>query len=149
MKSDVPANYRDIVTALKDKIRKARLRASLKLNADLLSIYREVGSTIADQSPDAENPPVFETILQGELAKITWYHHIYLLDKVKDPEIRAFYIGQTIQNGWSRDVTVHQIEGGLHKVQGKLTHNFRTTVDRSEPVTQIFKDHRNDYQSLL
>jgi predicted nuclease of restriction endonuclease-like (RecB) superfamily len=195
MKSNVPANYRDIVTALKDKIRKARLRASLKLNADLLSIYREIGSTIADQenkagwgakivenlsadlrsefqdmkglsprnlrymrdfalayphfpflqgelarSPEIGKAPEFETILQGELAKLTWYHHITLLDKVKDPEIRAFYIRQTIQNGWTRDVMVHQIDGGLYNIQGKLAHNFNLTVDRSELITQIFKD---------
>jgi len=53
MKSDVPANYRDIVNALKDKIRNARLRATIKLNADLLSIYREIGSTIAGQEKQA------------------------------------------------------------------------------------------------
>ena len=195
MKSEIPVNYQDIVTRLKDKIRKARLQAVLKLNADLLTIYREIGAAIAEQEEEAgwgariveklssdlraefndmkglsprnlrymrdffKAYPDFpflqgdlakikedeaehseKPILQGELAKITWHHHITLLDKVKEPKIRAFYIRQTIQNGWTRDVMVHQIEAGLHKSQGQLTHNFETTVDQSELVTQIFKD---------
>ena len=42
------------------------------------------------------------------LAKLSWYHHIALLDKVKDPNIRDFYIRQTIAKGWSRNVMVCQ-----------------------------------------
>jgi hypothetical protein len=49
MKHDLPPNYKDIITSLKDKIRKARLNASFKLNADLLYMYKEIGSTIAIQ----------------------------------------------------------------------------------------------------
>jgi len=122
MKSDVPANYRDIVTTLKDKIQKARIQASIKLNADLLSIYWEIGATIARQEkesgwgakiivklsadlqsgfPDMRglSPrnlrymrdfslayPEFG-ILQGRLAKMSWYHHITLLDKVKERDL--------------------------------------------------------------
>jgi predicted nuclease of restriction endonuclease-like (RecB) superfamily len=81
-----------------------------------------------------------DQILQGELAKLTWYHHITLLDKVKDPKIRAFYIGQTIQEGWTRDVMVHQIEAKLYDKQGFLINNFKNTTNHSELVTQIFKD---------
>ena len=53
MKNDLPSNYRDIVTLLKDKIRKARLNASFKLNADLLYMYKEIGTTIANQERKA------------------------------------------------------------------------------------------------
>jgi len=81
-------------------------------------------------------------ILQEPLAKLSWYHHITLLDKVKDPEIRLFYILKTIENGWSRNVMVHQIEGDLYKRIGQLSHNFKETVltEQSELVQQIFKD---------
>ncbi len=81
-------------------------------------------------------------ILQAPLAKLTWYHHITLLDKVKDPSIRAFYIERTIENGWSRDVMVHQVESGLHHRLGKTSNNFVTTVSpaESELVQQLFKD---------
>jgi DUF1016 N-terminal domain len=53
MKSNLPSNYKDIVTSLKDKIRKARVNASFKLNADLLHMYKEIGATIANQEKQA------------------------------------------------------------------------------------------------
>ncbi len=68
------------------------------------------------------------TITQVPLAQLSWYHHITLLDKVKDKETRLFYIQETIKNGWSRDVMVHQIEGGLHKRIGKSINNFNNTL---------------------
>ncbi len=78
---------------------------------------------------------------QAQLALLSWYHHTTLLDKVKDYNIRSFYIAQTIQNGWSRDVMVHQIESGLHNRIGKIQTNFPATIpENSELVQQIFKD---------
>ncbi|GAA4466904.1 hypothetical protein GCM10023093_21790 [Nemorincola caseinilytica] len=81
-------------------------------------------------------------ILQAGLAKLTWYHHVTLLDKVKDLKERQFYIDQTAKNGWSRDVMVHQIESGLYKRQGQITSNFKHTIapNQSELVQQLFKD---------
>ncbi len=40
-----------------------------------------------------------EKFLQDVLAKITWYHNVILMDKVKDIEERKWYISQTIKNG--------------------------------------------------
>ena len=76
---------------------------------------------------------------------MTWYHHTTLLDKVKDPEIRQFYIQKTVEGGWTRDMLVNQIESGLHKRQGALTHNFQQTLPdyQSELTQQLFKDPYN------
>lgn len=81
-------------------------------------------------------------VTQVELAKISWYHHITLLDKVKANDVRLFYIEKTIKNGWSRDMLVHQIESQLHKRQGSLTHNFEQVMPdyESELAAQLFKD---------
>jgi predicted nuclease of restriction endonuclease-like (RecB) superfamily len=90
-------------------------------------------------------------ILQAPLAKLSWYHHITLLDRVKDREARLFYINKTVENGWSRNVMVHQIESGLHKRQGKLITNFKNTIasEQSELVQQLFKDpYKFDFISL-
>jgi len=92
-----------------------------------------------------------DTILQAPLAKLTWYHHITLLDKVKDKDERLFYIYETAQNGWSRDVMVHQIEGGLYNRQGRIVSNFQTTIEsnKSELVQQVFKDpYKFDFINL-
>lgn len=56
-------------------------------------------------------------IVQAALAQITWYHHIALMDKVKNPEEHIWYAEQAAQNGWSRNVLVHQIESGLYQRQ--------------------------------
>jgi predicted nuclease of restriction endonuclease-like (RecB) superfamily len=191
----LPNNYQAIVKALKEKIREVRRQASLKLNSDLLSIYNQIGSAIAEQESQSgwgakvierlsrdlkaefegmrglsprnlrymrdfalaypefpflqgglakiegeSEPGNTGSILQGELAKLTWYHHITLLDKVKDANIRGFYIRETIRNGWTRNVLVHQIEGGLHEAKGQLTHNFDATTTHPGLISQVFKD---------
>jgi len=62
--------------------------------------------------------------VQEVLAQITWYHNITLLEKVKDPAERIWYIQQTIEHGWSRNVLVHQIESSLYYRKGKAITNF-------------------------
>jgi predicted nuclease of restriction endonuclease-like (RecB) superfamily len=92
-----------------------------------------------------------ETILQEVLAKLTWYHHITLLDKVKDPVQRQWYAQVAIQYGWSRNILVHQIESGLYRRQGQAVTNFDRTLPapQSELAQQILKDPYNfDFLSL-
>ena len=88
-----------------------------------------------------ENDSELEFV-QGTLAQLSWYHHITLLDKIKDDQERKFYIQETVENGWSRDVMVHQIESGLYNRKGKISSNFKNTIapDKSELVQQLFKD---------
>lgn len=59
-----------------------------------------------------------ESIVQQLVGQIPWGHNVRLLDLVKDPSERAWYTQQAIQNGWSRNVLVMQIEGGLYRRQG-------------------------------
>lgn len=74
-------------------------------------------------------------LLQAELAKLTWYHHIALLDKVKDIEERLVYIQATVENGWSRDVMVQQIESGYRQRAGKAITNFSRLLP--EPLSDL------------
>jgi predicted nuclease of restriction endonuclease-like (RecB) superfamily len=47
-----------------------------------------------------------------------------------------------VQNGWSRNVLVHQIESGLYQRQGKAITNFARTLPspQSDLAQQLFKD---------
>ena len=83
-----------------------------------------------------------EAILQAALAKLPWYHHITLLDKVKDEQKRLWYIQQSIEHGWSRTVLVHQIETNLYDRKGKAITNFRSTlpVVHSDLAQDALKD---------
>ena len=82
------------------------------------------------------------TIVQELLAQITWYHHIALLDKVKNATEREWYIRQTIQNGWSRNVLVHQIESRLFLRTGTAVTNFAATLPapQSDLARETIKD---------
>src|SRR5712672_2970145 len=74
-----------------------------------------------------------------------------LLEKVKSPEERIWYAEQTIQNGWSRNVLVLQIESGLYRRQGKAVTNFQATLPKtqSDLAQQLIKDPYNfDFLTL-
>lgn len=64
--------------------------------------------------------------VQEVLAQITWYHNITLLDKVKERDKRIWYVNKTIENGWSRNTLVHQLENNLYDRQNSemKTSNF-------------------------
>lgn len=105
--------------------------------------FLSIGTNTIVQVPPAQltSTPEIQNV-QALLAQLTWYHHITLLDKIKDPATRFFYIQKTVENGWSRDVMVHQIEAELHKRQGQIASNFNLTIAKpqSELVQQVFKD---------
>ena len=86
-----------------------------------------------------------EQIVQAPLAQMTWYHNIALIEKLKETDEKLWYAHQTIQNGWSRNVLVHQIESGLYQRQGKALTNFTNTLPtpQSELAQQIVKDPYN------
>lgn len=89
----------------------------------------------AESWPDRE-------IVQEVLAQITWYHNLTLLEKCSDQTTRLWYAGKIVENGWSRNVLVLQIESGLHQRQGKAVNNFALTLPPpdSDMAAQIFKD---------
>ena len=80
--------------------------------------------------------------LQVPLAKLSWYHHISLLPKVKDEATRAFYILETVANGWSRDVMLLQVDNDYVKAKGKAVSNFDNTLPppQSDLAKYAFKD---------
>jgi len=92
-----------------------------------------------------------EQFVQEVLAQIPWYHNIALMEKLKSSEERLWYARQTMEQGWSRDVLVHQMESGLYRRQGKADTNFSRTLPdaQSELAQQLLKDPYNfDFISL-
>ena len=76
------------------------------------------------------------------LNSISWYHHISLLSKVSDEAERAFYILETIRNGWSRDTMLTQVKNRYIRAVGKAVTNFRETLPpvQSDLAKFTFKD---------
>lgn len=92
-----------------------------------------------------------EAILQEPLAKLTWFHNLTLLEKIKPQEERLWYARAAIEHGWSRNVLVIQIEGGLYQRQGKAITNFTKTLPapQSDLAQQLLKDPYNfDFLTL-
>lgn len=69
---------------------------------------------------------------------------VVIMDKIESKEQRIWYIKKVIENGWSRDVLVHQIESGLYERQEiveKITNFERHLPEpQSELAVQTMKD---------
>lgn len=79
------------------------------------------------------------------LTTISWYHHISMLPKLRSNAERAFYILETMRNGWSRDVMVSKIDSGYMKSVGNAITNFSRTLPsyQSDLAQYAFKDPYN------
>ena len=92
-----------------------------------------------------------EPIVQQLVAQIPWGHNVRLLDHVKDPTEREWYIRKTLEHGWSRNVLVLQIESGLFRRQGRAVTNFEATLPnpQSDLTRELLKDPYNfDFLTL-
>ncbi len=82
------------------------------------------------------------TIVQQLAAQIPWAHNVTLMEKVKDLAVRAWYMRQTIEQGWSRDVLSAMIQSAAHERQGSAVTNFadRLPPAQSDLAQQTLKD---------
>lgn len=69
-----------------------------------------------------------DAIVQAPLAQLPWYHQIALLQKLDTPRTRLWYAAAAVENGWSRNILVHHIEGHLHDRSGMALTNFAATL---------------------
>ena len=83
--------------------------------------------------------------------QIPWFHNVVIIESVKTPATREFYVRKTIEHGWSRNVLAHQIESRLHERQGQAVTNFERVLPapESELAQQLLKDPYNfDFLTL-
>lgn len=168
--------YIQTIEAVKQEIRAAQYRATVRVNQELILLYHSIGRVInAHKSwgnkfienlaadiklsfPDAKGYSVRNLkymakfaatypdaeFVQQAVAQIPWGHIVVLLDKFSDDTIRNWYIQKTAENGWSRNVLIHQIESGLYERQAiaNKVSNFenRLASPQSELAVQTMKD---------
>jgi predicted nuclease of restriction endonuclease-like (RecB) superfamily len=125
-----------------------------QLSKDLRSAFPEMKgfsrTNLLYMRSFAENYPD-EHFVQQVAGQIPWFHNCVILDKAKTPEEREFYINKTIENGWSRNILVLQIESRLYERQGKAITNFDLTLPspQSDLAKQLLKDPYNfDFLTL-
>ena len=83
----------------------------------------------------------FEFVQQAA-AQIPWMHNCTIITKIKHPVHRRWYTQKTIENGWTRNVLIHQIALQLYERQGKAIHNFDTTL--SSPQSDLARERLKD-----
>jgi len=87
----------------------------------------------------------FDEIGPQAADQIPWGHLRCLFDSFKENEQLFWYIEKTIENGWSRNVLVMQIESGAHLRLGKAQTNFKDTLPKtsSDLAQQLIKNEYN------
>jgi len=91
------------------------------------------------------------SFVQGPLAQLPWYHHIALLDKLQTAKERLWYAEKVVENNWSRNVLVMQIESGLQERSGAAVTNFTQSLPapQSDLARESLKDpYRFDFLGL-
>lgn len=118
--------------------------------------YFEIGQQVADQFQNGKNTQQlveqnsknqFGQQLADQIWKdITstpWGHHMLLIDKfLSNPEKALFYIHQTVENGWSRNMLLNFIGTRLYERQGKALTNFKQALpsEDSDLAQELTKD---------
>lgn len=117
-----------------------------RLYQPYLQITPQVGEQITplavDQRENAITPQLGEQI-RNDIFSIGWGHHKVLIDKYsKQPEKALFFVHQTVENGWSRDMLLNFMGTDLYERQGKALTNFQRTLpeETSDLARELTKD---------
>ncbi|MFG6668470.1 YhcG family protein [Halomonas sp. HNIBRBA4712] len=92
-----------------------------------------------------------DEIVQQAVGQLPWGHNLVLISKLKAPAERLAYAQAAVENGWSRNVLVMQIETRLLERQGAAVTNFDANLPKpqSDLARESLKDpYRFDFLSL-
>ncbi len=102
------------------------------------AVAKLIGPTVSAQLSEQD-----ELVKMQQLAaQLPWFHHVLLIQKVKDLRTRLWYARQTVENGWSHRILALQIDRRAHTRAGKAVHNFHATLPppQSDLAEQVLKD---------
>ena len=77
------------------------------------------------------------------VAQLPWKHNITLMQKIKDKEIRKWYMYKCLEEGWSDSILIYQIDTNLYNRQEKAIkhNNFSMTLKKnSDLANNIMKE---------
>ena len=114
---------------------------NLRYTKKFYLFYENIMETLQQVVADSK-----ENILQQVAAKLfslPWGHHLLLMDKfANQPEKAWFYICQSVNEGWSRNILLNYLDTDLYERQGKALTNFGQTLpdETSDLAQEITKD---------
>jgi predicted nuclease of restriction endonuclease-like (RecB) superfamily len=79
---------------------------------------------------------------QQPVDQLPWGHNILIFTKCSSVDEARFYMEQTLEHGWSRDVLALQLKSNLFARAGKAATNFSRTLPlpQSDLAQQTLKD---------
>jgi predicted nuclease of restriction endonuclease-like (RecB) superfamily len=92
-----------------------------------------------------------EGFVQQAAAQLPWFHLCTLIEKLKTPEAREWYLAKAIEHNWSRNILVMQIETRLLERSGQAVSNFSEALPKpqSDLARESLKDpYRFDFLGL-
>lgn len=97
---------------------------------------------MTNNDSDGAAGSVLPLIGQQPVDQLPWGHNIQIFTKCRNVEEASFYITQTLEQGWSRDVLAMQLKSNLFARAGKVVSNFSRTLPlpQSDLAQQTLKD---------
>ncbi len=92
---------------------------------------------------DEQNLQQVAAKTMSNIFSVPWGHHMLIIDKVKgNTEKAMFFVHQTVENGWSRNILLNFLGTDLYERQGKAITNFKRTLpeETSDLVQELTKD---------
>lgn len=122
-----------------------------ELYLPLVKVVPQVEAQTKDNEESSSNAsdkfvPQVEAQINEDLFSVPWGHHKCIMDKCKGNVDKAlFYVHQTVENGWSRDMLLNFISTNLYERSGKSLNNFKTTLpqEASDLAKEITRDPYN------
>lgn len=84
-------------------------------------------------------------IVQALPGRLPWTHNLVLLERIKDPQVRAWYANKALENGWAYRTLITHIKENLYEAQGRKeikTTNFQLKLlsPQSDLAEETIKD---------
>ena len=95
------------------------------------------------QQVAADSNEQFLQQVAAKLFTLPWGHHLLLMDKFPNhPEKLWFYVCESVDNGWSRNMLLNFLDTDLYERQGKALTNFTRTLpeETSDLAQELTKD---------
>ncbi|MEO8064274.1 MAG: DUF1016 N-terminal domain-containing protein [Pseudomonadota bacterium] len=138
----MPADYGATLKAIEQRVRRERVRVVLAANAAMVTFYWDIGRLILErQTTEGWGAKVIDRLAR-DLRKSfprcrafrpetctscavspqrprPWWHVVRLMQAVKEPEAREWYMREAVRQGWSRSVLEIQMLGSAYQRRGK------------------------------
>ena len=121
-----------------------------QLSCDLKSEFPDMGLSprnLWDMKRFYERYYQADTKLRQAVAVLPWGHNLLLINKVKDNSQIEFYVNETLQKGWSRDLLLNAIKMDSYSLAQRQfkTHNFDHTLPKAHAdyANEVFKSSYN------